>query len=152
MKKVLRVLSLFVMVGALASLTSCKKDNADTIIGKWAFDKITMSVETDDPEIEALMNEYIDYYIAETNDEMQGMTYEFKEDGTCTIYYPAFDDEEEYEYTTTYSVDGDKLTMEDETITIKTLNKNQLIFEEVEEDEEDGISYKLTMTVEFKRA
>ena len=147
MKRVFRVLSLFVMVGALASLTACKKDNASSIIGKWSFEKADIELSTDDAEIQAWFDEYMDEFMEELNDEFKGIVFEFKEDNTCIVSYPADEDDEAFSYTTEYSVEGDILTLDGDDVTIKTLNNKKLVLEMVDEDDD----YSLVETLEFKR-
>ena len=106
MKKVFRLLTLFVVVGSMAALTSCGKDKQSQIVGKWQFENASISVSLSDPQIEELVNNYITYQEELLNDELKSGTIEFKSDNTFTSYY-----EGEVESTGTYTVENNKLIM-----------------------------------------
>ena len=145
MKKLLRVFALFVTVAAMASLTSCSKDKKDMIIGTWQFEKASVSINVDDPEIQAFFDEF--FSEEEVNEEMKGMKVEFKADNTFVTY----DADGEMEETSTWTLDGDQLTIDGDSMTVKSLTKSTLILESNESYEEEGVSAKIAMTLEFKR-
>ena len=151
MKKVLRVFALFVAVFAMASLTSCKKDNADLIIGKWQFDKATITVTVDDPTYQEFLDAFFGDFNEEMNEEMKGATLEFKSDNT--LIATSIDSETHETETDTYSytVEGDKLSFDGEVMTITTLTKKSLVLEMSDTFDEDGISGKVVEILEFKR-
>jgi hypothetical protein len=148
MKKVFRILTLFVAIASMAAITSCSKDKASLIVGKWQYEKATIDLSIDDPE----MQEYFDQIVAEEenamNEAMKDEVIEFKADNTYMTYY-----KDEPEEPGQYSIDGDKLIMDDETFTIKSLTKSKLVLEIVETftEEEDDFNGTISSTLELKR-
>ncbi len=145
MKKILNVLVLFVAIASMATMTSCKKDNAAQIVGKWQFEKATVSVSVDDPELQATIDEYVNWMEMELNEENGNLTIEFKSDKTCIATSEGLSE------TGTWSIDGNKLTMEGETMTIKELTNKKLILEQAESFAEDGVEGNVNISLEFKR-
>ena len=91
-------MAMVLFVVGMTALTSCTKDNSDLIIGKWKFDKASVSfggesMEMTAADILAMMN-----YNGVSEDDF---IFEFKSDGK--VY--ASDESEPANYT----VDGDKL-------------------------------------------
>ena len=43
MKKAMKIMAMVLFVCGMTALTSCTKDNSDLILGKWKFDKATVS-------------------------------------------------------------------------------------------------------------
>ena len=43
MKKAMKIMAMVLFVFGMTALTSCTKDNSDLILGKWKFDKATVS-------------------------------------------------------------------------------------------------------------
>ena len=98
MKKAMKIMAMVLFVVGMTALTSCTKDNSDLIIGKWKFDKASVSfggesMEMTAADILAMMN-----YNGVSEDDF---IIEFKSDGK--VY--ASDEPEPANYT----VDGDKL-------------------------------------------
>ena len=96
----MKLLAMVLFVIGMTSLTSCTKDNSDLIIGKWKFDKASVSfggesVEMTAADLAAMMN-----LNGFSEDEF---IIEFKSDGK--VY--ASDEPEPANYT----VDGNKLTV-----------------------------------------
>ena len=145
MKKILKVLVLFVAVASMATMTSCKKDNAAQIVGKWQFEQAAVSVSVDDPELQQMINEYISWMESELNSENRDLTIEFKSDKTCVS------SSEGYSEIGTWSIDGDKITIDGESMTIKELTNKKLVLEETEAYDEEGIAGSVTVSLEFKR-
>lgn len=143
MKKLLRVFAMFVAVASMTAFTSCSKDKKDLIIGTWQFEKASVSINVDDPEIQAFLDEFFSEEVV--NEEMKGMKIEFKADNTCVSY------DADGEATSTWTLDGDKLTIDGDSMTVKSLTKSTLILESNESFEEEGISAKIATTLEFKR-
>ncbi|MBR6878455.1 MAG: lipocalin family protein [Bacteroidales bacterium] len=133
MKKAFSILTLFVVIASMASLTSCTKDNESGIVGTW---KCTSAVITyDDGEV-------FDATGFIFNDDV-----EFKADGTFYM---------EDEYEGDYTVSGSTLvlyagTADEEVYTIKKLTGSALELEAREIDEEDP-DFSCTYYLKFTRA
>lgn len=147
MKKAFRIITLFVAVASMAFITSCKKDNENLIIGKWQFDNVNLSITVDDPEIQAMVDQFINGEILLLNAELKNTQLEFKGDGTYTLI------DEDGTNPGTYSIDGDKITLDGDLATIKTLTKNALVIEmsETLTEEDDGMDGTMVMTMEYTR-
>lgn len=148
MKKVFRILTLFVAIASMTAITSCSKDKASLIVGKWQYEKGTISLSIDDPEMQEYFNQFLAEEENELNEAMKDAIIEFKADNTYISY---FKDEPTGE-PGQYSIDGDKLTMDGEVINIKSLTRSKLIWEVVETftEEEDDFNGSVVSTVEFK--
>ena len=155
MKKVFRLLTLFVVFGSMAALTSCGKDNQSQIIGKWQYEKASISASLSDPQIQEMVNAFIALQEEELNEELKSGMIEFKSDNTFVSYYNG-----EAEVTGTYSFENNKLIMVDpneegdlanEEFTVKTLTGSQMILESVELYDNEGVTGTITTTIEFKR-
>lgn len=148
MKKAFKILTLFVAIASMACVTSCTKDKEDLIVGKWVFDNATVSVTLDDPEMQAIFDQYLAVEMEELNADMQGDQLEFRGDHTCI----SIDEDGESE-PDTWSINGDQLTVAGEVMTIKSLTKKSLVLEMVEDidDEEDEMSGTWVFTLEYKR-
>ena len=152
MKKVFKVLAMFVMVASMAMLSSCSKE--ENIVGKWQFQAITMTVENGDPEIQQMF----DAEIALMNNFLKDMVWEFKSDNTLESS-GLDEDMDKIAGNATYSIEGSTLTIfdaeypdEPETYEIVTLNGSKLLLRtSFEEEDEDGDIIKGTGTLEFKR-
>lgn len=122
---------------AMISLSSCKKDNEDLIIGKWNVVSQSAMGQT--------MN---------LSQIGMTMTWEFLKDGTgnmnMTMNFMGqnMDESEAFSYT----VDGDKLIMtaegETETVTIVNLDKKVLELEMTDVDEDTGAPMTIQMNCE----
>lgn len=145
MKHIFKVFSLALLVGAMFTLSSCKKDNQDLIIGKWSLTSAT----TDDDLMSELFPLLIDH-----------LTYEFTDDGILTVTASTGDSaiDEFLCGSTNYSIEGNNLIVkaEDEegrtdinTITIDEITKNSLTLTEVIETI-DGVPTS-TATQKFKK-
>ena len=145
MKKILKVLVLFVAVASMATMTSCKKDNAAQIVGKWQFEKATVSVSVDDPELQQMINEYISWMEMEVNEENHDLTIEFKSDKTCIASSEGISE------AGTWSIDGDRITIDGDSMTIKELTNKKLVLEETESFDEEGAEGSMKVSLEFKR-
>lgn len=141
MKNIFKVFSLALLVGAMFTLSSCKKDNQDLIIGKWSL----VSATTNDDMLTQIYPMLIDH-----------MTCEFTEDGTWTetanTGVPEID--KWFNGTTSYSVDGNKIIInnkDDEltNITIDELTKNSLTITQITETV-NGVP-TATVTEKYKR-
>jgi len=148
MKKAFKILTLFVAIASMACVTSCTKDKEDLIVGKWKFYKADVSITLDDPEMQAIMDQYLAVEVEELNAEMQNDQLEFRGDHTCVNI-----DEDGESEPGTWSINGDQLTVDGELITIKSLTKKSLVLEMVEayEDEEDEMTGTWVFTIEYKR-
>lgn len=132
------------MVAALVSLfalTSCEKDPAELIVGKWTVTSVSLTVDGVTQEKNPM-------------EEGVGATYTFKADGTGESTEEIGD--EKMSYTFTYSVftSGDKqilgITLEGYTANfeIQTLDESTLVFSR--EAVESGHTIK--MTTRLKRS
>ncbi|MBP3383357.1 MAG: lipocalin family protein [Tidjanibacter sp.] len=132
------------MVAALVSLfalTSCEKDPAELIVGKWTVTSVSFTVDGVTQEKNPI-------------EEGVGATYTFKADGTGETTEEIGD--EKMSYTFTYSVftSGDKqilgITLEGDTVNfeIQTLDENTLVF--FREAVESG--HTITLTTRLKRS
>lgn len=148
MKKAFKILTLFVAIASMACVTSCTKDKEDLIVGKWVFDNATVSVTLDDPEMQAIFDQYLAVEMEELNADMQGDQLEFRGDHTCISIDEGGESEPD-----TWSINGDQLTVAGEVMTIKSLTKKSLVLEMVEDidDEEDEMSGTWVFTLEYKR-
>ena len=146
MKKAFGIITMFVAIASMAFITSCTKDKEDLIVGKWKFEKANMTVTADDPEIQALIDQYLVFEIQELNEEMKSTQVEFKADGT----YVATDEEGSND-SGTWEIKGDFITFDGETWTINTLTKSTLILESSEIYDDEDIAGTWTMTLEFKK-
>ena len=132
MKKAFSILTLFVVIASMASLTSCSKDNESGIIGTW---KCTSAVITyDDGEV-------FDATGWIFNDDV-----EFKADGTFYL---------EGEYEGDYTVSGSELILyagsyDEEVYTIKKMTGSAMEWEAREIDEEDP-EFNCTYYLKFVR-
>jgi len=141
MKKVLSILTMFVVIASMTALTSCSKEK--NIIGKWAFS--SCSFDYDGPnasEYEA----YIEEWEAEENEDMQGQTWEFTET-ELTIA------QDGYTMTVDYVIDGDELVISlgGEELTrydIDKLTGRKMVLSISETDGDETF----TETIEFTRA
>ena len=130
MKNIFKVLSLVLLVGAMFTFSSCKKDNQELIIGTWSLTEGT----SNDPEMSVVLPMMIG-----------NMAMEFTEDGVVTTAMTMFGQTQTS--TGSYTIDGDKITMIDEdgetsTATIKELTKKKLTLNTVEG------TYEITLTFE----
>ena len=128
MKRTMKVMAMVLFVISMTALTSCTKDNSDLILGKWKFDKATMSyggqtVQLTAADLADMMN------FQGSSDEF---VVDFKSDGK--VY--ASDEPEPANYT----LDGSKLTVFTPEITfrmtITKLTSSTLVVEpELDDDE-----------------
>ena len=135
MKKALKVMAMVLFVVSMTTLTSCKKEKENLIIGKWECTTAT----------------YTEAGVTQSIPWLNGMVWEFKANGT--IISNGIDvDDEEIEATATYVVSGDALTItgvdedgdiDSETYLIKELTKSKLVLEERDEDD--------VLVLEFKK-
>ncbi|MBQ2247324.1 MAG: lipocalin family protein [Tidjanibacter sp.] len=124
---------------SLFALTSCEKEPADLIVGKWTMTEMSVSY---------------DGITLNINPSEMGRTviYTFKADGTGHAYM--YEDGESVEATFTYSLytSGDKqmlnITSEGETLhyDILTLDDNTLVMYQEETEDAGIISGKVTFT------
>ena len=132
MKKLYSILTLFVVLASMASLTSCSKDNSGSIIGTWKCTSVVITY--DDGEV-------FDATGWIWNDDI-----EFKADGTFYM-------EDEFEGNYTYT--GNTLvlysgTEDAESWTVKKLNGSVMEMEAREIDDEDP-EFNCTYYVKFTR-
>ena len=120
MKKITISFMLLVSIISMVLLSSCVKDNAEFILGKWHFEKMTCDVTSDDLWFLEYANETYD-----SNEYLEGSTFEFKSDNTLIYYNPKEGDTESLPY----SIEGDQLVFDGTTYTIKSLTKRELVFE-----------------------
>lgn len=119
-------------VAAVATLSSCSRDNEDLIIGKWEIVKVTGTIIENGRVIE-------DQY------DVVGDIWEFKTDGT--MVFVDHHNENKIE-TWTYVVSGNTILLAGglRSLTITTLNKTKMVLEEDDtfwnggDDYLDGIS------------
>ncbi len=121
MKNIFKVLSLVLLVGAMFTLTSCKKEAKDLIIGKW---NLTSATSTDAGITQALTM------------ILNKATFEFTENGVMTITTNTGNSmiDDIYKTSANYTVDGDKLNisltdstgLDFGTATIKEITKNKM--------------------------
>ena len=130
---------MLLFVVSMVSLTSCKKENANLILGKWECTSATYTQAG---------------YAPQTVPWLNGMVWEFKANGTLIGSIPDDLDETDDETgSATYVVSGDVLTVtyideeegdtETESYAIKELTKTKLVLEETEDN--------ITATLEFKK-
>lgn len=135
-------MAMVLFVVSMTALTSCTKDNSDLIIGKWEFDKASVSFGGESIELTtsdlAAMMELDDFSVDE-------LIIEFKGDGK--VY--ASDESEPANYT----INGNKLTVftPDTTfkMTITKLTNSTLI---VEPEFDDQMPEGSKAEIRFKRA
>ena len=140
MKKAIKIMTMVLFVIGMASLTSCTKDNSDLILGKWKFDKATVSFGGESMQLTAAD-------LAAMMD-LQGMSdefvIEFKSDGK--VY--ASDEPEP----ATYTIDDSKLiVITPETtfpMTITKLTNSMLI---VEPQFDDQMPEGAKAEIQFKK-
>lgn len=131
MKKVFRLLSLFVVVGSMAALTSCGK--GPTIVGKWKCTNATADVVLNDPVWQELYNQYFD--ASEFVESYKDIVWVFNSNNTVDIEGEGVEDEIG---AATYEVKDNKLTitstfddpeMETEVLVfdILTLSKDKMV-------------------------
>ena len=137
MKRTLKFAAMLLGIVAMISLSSCKKDNEDLIIGKWNVVSETAMGQT--------MN---------LSQMGMTMTWEFLKDGTgkmnMTMNFMGQNMNESEDFA--YTVDGDKLIMtaegETETVTIVNLDKKVLELEMTDVDEDTGAPMTIQMNCE----
>lgn len=151
MKKVLRVFALFITIATMASLTSCTKDNSVKIIGKWTFENVSGIITVSDPTYQAWLDAMMEEEIEEMQEEMRGMTMEFKSDNTVVMTSIDHETNQSHTETSQYSVEGDQITIDGDAMTIKTLTGSSLILEVSDSFTEEGVTFTVVETVEFKR-
>lgn len=150
MKRVFKLLSMFVMVASMAFVTSCSKENS--IVGKWKFSNATVELSNVAPEVLELID--LDMYNTMANNMYKDMVWEFKSDHTvsATIF---FDGQQEAEDGITYEVKNNKLIFTDPTeeegeqvleMDLVTLDAKNLVVSFSEEDDETGMITTMTMT------
>ena len=132
MKKAFGILTLFVILASMASLTSCTKDNSDSIVGTWKCTSVVINY--DDGEV-------FDATGMIFNDDL-----EFKSDGTFYV---------EDEYEGDYTVSGSKLVLYagtdyEEVYTIKKLSSSTMEWEGRDEYEDEP-EYNCTYNIKFTR-
>ena len=153
MKRLIKLLVLFVAVGSMAAMTSCTKDKESSIVGKWQYVNATVDINIDDPELQQMLDWFIQAIQQNLDEENNGLILEFKSDNTVVSTY-TYDGETTTE-TDQYSVNGDKLTVGTgeltEEMTIETLTSSKLVITSNESYDEDGISFTAKVTMEFKR-
>ena len=142
MKKAMKIMAMVLFVMGMTALTSCTKDNSDLILGKWKFDKATMSyggqtVQLTAADLADMMN------FQGSSDEF---VVDFKSDGK--VY--ASDEPEPANYT----LDGSKLTVFTPEITfrmtITKLTSSTLVVEPEFDDDEMPEGAKAE--IRFKKA
>lgn len=129
-------MAMLLFVVSMTALTSCKKENANLIIGKW----------------ECVTANFTDEGVTESVPYLKGMVWEFKANGKVVadvqIDHPDIDF---IEADATYVVSGDILKIkyiesdgdvENETYNIKELTKNKLVLEERDNDDLLAIEFK----------
>lgn len=99
MKKVLSILTMFVVIASMTALTSCSKEK--NIIGKWAFSSV--SLDYDGPNASE-WNAIVAELEAEENEDMKGQTWEFTETKLTVA-------QDGYTMTVDYVIDGDELVI-----------------------------------------
>ena len=150
MKRVFKLLSMFVMVASMAFVTSCSKENS--IVFKWKFSNATVELSNVAPEVLELID--LDMYNTMANNMYKDMVWEFKSDHTvsATIF---FDGQQEAEDGITYEVKNNKLIFTDPTeeegeqvleMDLVTLDAKNLVVSFSEEDDETGMITTMTMT------
>lgn len=122
MKKTVKVFAIIMCMATIGMLSSCTKDYAELIVGKWE---------------QAFYTEHGSHVVEIPEGESE--IWEFKASGEVVAIYHG-----EVRVTTTYTVDGDKLIMDGETAIIKKLDKETLVLsiDEVASEEDE-----LTLTL-----
>ena len=117
MKKTVKVFAIIMCMATIGMLSSCTKDYAELIVGKW------------EP---AFYTEHGSHVVEIPEGESEIL--EFKASGEVVAIYHG-----EVRVTTTYTVDGDKLIMDGETSIIKKLDKETLVLsiDEVASEEDE---------------
>ena len=153
MKKVFKLLSLFVMVASMAFVTSCTKENS--IVGKWQFSNATIGLSNVAPEI--LEQVDLDMLNTMANSMYKDMVWEFKSDNTVSAS-AFFNGQHLAEDGITYEVKNNKLIFTDPTeeegeqvfeLDIVTLDAKNLVVSYSEENDETGLIS--TVTLAFNR-
>lgn len=126
----------------LATMTSCKKENSEMILGTWVSTADTYGLSTFMGETEK------DTYPAGQ------VTVTFNENGTMTSV--GYDEGHLVTFTDTYTINGDNLFFDGQTYAIKQLDKKKLILEITESEtweEENGeiFSAQFFMHLDFDR-
>lgn len=110
MKKTLMSIAVIFCAAMAMTLTSCKKDAEDLIIGDWELvnAEVTSSVS-------GLTGEYAEYNqdtsMVEAPQAGESQTMTFKKDGTVNVVSIYLDESENENENGTYSIDGDKITL-----------------------------------------
>lgn len=110
MKKNLMSIAVIFCAAMAMTLTSCKKDAEDLIIGDWELvnAEVTSSVS-------GLTGEYAEYNqdttMVEAPEAGESQTMTFKKDGTVNVVSIYLDESENENENGTYSIDGDKITL-----------------------------------------
>ncbi len=102
MRKTLKLIAMLLCVAAVATLSSCSKENEDLIIGKWEIVKCTSNLSGED-------------------NSMIGIIWEFKTDGMMSANGQ----------NVSYSIDGNNIILMGGWFsgTITTLTKSKLVME-----------------------
>lgn len=146
MKK-LRLLLFFSII--LLAAGSCKKEEAFTIVGKWNFDKVSMSLFMNDIPISNEIKENAGWI-------------QFNKDKTGTVFTYADEenDEPESEGTFTWTLDGNQLTITsnegddifmDVPLTLTTMDLNFVIAETTVIEDWEGLIFKVAIVFEWSR-
>lgn len=110
---------LIISIGILLGLSSCKKDDVDTIVGTWKYSSINFDIEVTDPTIQSYLELATGFIKASISD----ITVTFNDNGTYSMTTTIGGDTDSD--TGTYSIKDGKLYMDDEA-TNYTLSKNTL--------------------------
>lgn len=125
-------MTMVLFVVSMAAVTSCTKDNANLIIGRWKMSKITGS--SHGVTYSMSINEFMEAY---GEGDMEDFIIEFKNDGKVYVGNDS----------SHYSVSGNKLTITEGEIsvqlTIKKLTVSKLVLVQKEDD--------VDMAIEFQR-
>lgn len=110
MKKTLMSIAVIFCAAMAMTLTSCKKDAEDLIIGDWELVNMEMTTS-----VSGLTGEYAMYNqdtsMVETPEAGESQTMTFKKDGTVTIVSVYADENENETENGTYSIEGDNITL-----------------------------------------
>ena len=132
MKKIMKVMTMVLFVVSMTAVTSCTKDNANLIIGRWKMSKITGS--SHGVTYSMSINEFMEAY---GEGDTEDFIIEFKNDGKVYVGNDS----------SHYSVSGNKLTVTEGEIsvqlTIKKLTVSKLVLVQKEDD--------VDMAIEFQR-
>lgn len=129
-----KLLPLLVLISSLIFITSCNKSDEKQIIGSWAAKTLKVKSYTDG----VLQGEETE------NMTSNDMTMYFRKDNSYTVYqYGAVTDEG------TYSISGDKLTMDGQENTFNVSRKElNLFFSNEEEDNGHTIRHEVELNLE----